>query len=94
MSVEKSNPLYGFPQAKRDDGHKVFMGELTKLNNAGKMSPGPVYRYHDEVKFQKVSIILYHIIYLHVSHLVGHLELPNVKEQTDQNMISMKMQLS
>ena len=30
------------------------MGELTKLNNAGKMSPGPMYGYTDEIKYQKV----------------------------------------
>jgi len=29
------------------------MGELTKLDNAGKMSPGPMYGYTDEIKFQK-----------------------------------------
>jgi len=53
LSVEKSNPLFGFPQAKRDDGHKVYMGELKKLDNAGKMSPGPMYGYKDEIKFGK-----------------------------------------
>ena len=29
------------------------MGELTKTNNAGKQSPGPIYNYHDQVKYQK-----------------------------------------
>lgn len=29
------------------------MGELTKLNNAGKQSPGPIYEYQDEVKYSK-----------------------------------------
>lgn len=46
-------PTYGFPQAKRDDGAKVYMGELTKLNNAGKQSPGPIYNYTDENKYKK-----------------------------------------
>ena len=36
LSVEQSQPIFGFPQAKRDDGEKVYMGELTKLSNAGK----------------------------------------------------------
>jgi hypothetical protein len=30
------------------------MGELTKLNNAGKNSPGPIYNYTDEIKYKKV----------------------------------------
>lgn len=55
--MEKSQPQFGFPQAKRDDGAKVFMGELTKLNNAGKNSPGPVYNYQDEIKYQQVIFI-------------------------------------
>lgn len=49
--MEKSNPIFGFPQAKRDDNAKVYMGELTKKNNAGKMSPGPIYNYTDGVKY-------------------------------------------
>ena len=28
------------------------MGELTKLNNAGKLSPGPIYNYTDQIKYQ------------------------------------------
>jgi len=47
LSVEQSQPIFGFTQAKRDDGEKVFMGELTKLSNAGKNSPGPIYNYQD-----------------------------------------------
>ena len=53
MSVEKSAPVFGFSQAKRDDGEKVYMGELTKTNNAGKQSPGPAYQYEDEIKYKK-----------------------------------------
>lgn len=29
------------------------MGELTKTNNAGKQSPGPIYNYQDQIKYQK-----------------------------------------
>lgn len=43
LSDEKSMPVFGFPQAKRDDQEKIYMGELTKTSNAGKMSPGPIY---------------------------------------------------
>jgi hypothetical protein len=59
LSVEKSQPLYGFPQAKRDDGAKVYMGELTKLNNAGKNSPGPIYNYQEDIKYLKVYLITF-----------------------------------
>lgn len=51
LSVEKSQPVFGFPQAKRDDGEKIFMGELTKQSGAGKQSPGPIYNYQDEIKY-------------------------------------------
>lgn len=34
LSVEKSQPMYGFSQAKRDQ-EKLYMGELTKFNNTG-----------------------------------------------------------
>lgn len=36
LSVEKSNPVYAFPQAKRDDAEKLFLGEVTKNNNIAK----------------------------------------------------------
>jgi len=55
LSVEKTAPQYNFPKAKRDDGAKLFMGELTKTDNAGKNSPGPVYIYQDQVKYDCVS---------------------------------------
>lgn len=32
------------------------MGELTKNNNAGKQSPGPIYNYKDEIKYKKVFL--------------------------------------
>ena len=56
LSVEKSEPAYRVPKAKRDDASKLFMGELTKLDNAGKNSPGPIYLYDDKVKFESVSV--------------------------------------
>jgi len=31
------------------------MGELTKTDNAGKNSPGPVYIYADKIKYDEVS---------------------------------------
>lgn len=31
------------------------MGELTKTDNAGKNSPGPVYKYQDQIKYDNVS---------------------------------------
>lgn len=42
LSVEKTEPKFGFPQAKRDDGDKLFMGEISK-KQFGKVSPGPIY---------------------------------------------------
>ena len=47
--------MYQIPKAKRDDGEKLFMGELTKTSNAGKNSPGPVYMFSDHVKYDQVS---------------------------------------
>jgi len=54
LSVEKSEPIFGFTQAKRDDQEKLFMGELTKFSNTGKQSPGPIYHYVDEAKYKKL----------------------------------------
>ena len=31
------------------------MGELTKTNNFGKQSPGPIYNFRDDVKYNKVN---------------------------------------
>jgi len=45
--MEKSNPVFGFPLAKRDEGEKLFLGDVTKNNNIAKYSPGPVYIYED-----------------------------------------------
>ena len=39
------------------------MGELTKLNNAGKQSPGPIYNYQDEIKYNKVvAVVVYDVL--------------------------------
>jgi hypothetical protein len=55
LSHERSNPVFGFPQAKRDDAEKLFLGDVTKNNNIAKQSPGPVYIYEDQIKYQKVG---------------------------------------
>ena len=47
--------MYQVPRAKRDDAAKLFMGELTKTDNAGKNSPGPIYMLQDNVKYDQVS---------------------------------------
>lgn len=39
------------PKAKTEDACKLFMGELTKTDNAGKNSPGPIYGFRDQVKY-------------------------------------------
>ena len=56
LSDEKSNPVFGFTQAKRDEAEKLFLGDVTKNNNIAKQSPGPIYIYQDEIKYQKVRI--------------------------------------
>ena len=56
MSDEKSNPVFGFTQAKREENQKLFLGDVTKNNNIAKQSPGPVYIYEDQIKFKKVRI--------------------------------------
>ena len=55
LSVEKSQAQFGFPQAKRDEISKVYMGDLTKKHNYGKISPGPIYNYVDTNKYAEVS---------------------------------------
>ena len=32
----------------------MYLGDVTKNNNIAKQSPGPVYRFEDEIKYQKV----------------------------------------
>lgn len=47
------------------------MGELTKTDNAGKMSPGPVYMYQDNIKYDHVSILIYSSKLLLLRHRDG-----------------------
>lgn len=53
LSVEKSQPIFSFPQANRWDGCKKFDGELTKTENIGKNAPGPQYAYDDKIKYSE-----------------------------------------
>lgn len=55
LSDEKSQPVYGFTQARRVESDKLYMGELTKTSNMAKYSPGPIYKYHDTIKYEDVS---------------------------------------
>jgi len=55
LSTEPTAAAYNFPKAKRDEIGKLYMGELSKKNNAGKTSPGPAYNYQDDIKFENVS---------------------------------------
>lgn len=43
LSTEKTAKNYSFPNAKRDDQEKIYLGELTKQENIGKHTPGPIY---------------------------------------------------
>jgi hypothetical protein len=43
LSVEKTQPNFGFGKASRETQSKTYIGELTKLENVGRKSPGPVY---------------------------------------------------
>ena len=58
LSVERTAEAYQFPKAKRDEAAKLFLGELTKTDNAGKNSPGPVYEYQDGIKYDSVSKLI------------------------------------
>ncbi len=55
LSDETTSPNYQFGKSKRDEQAKVFLGELTVLENIAKGSPGPVYKYEDEIKYKSVS---------------------------------------
>lgn len=61
LSDEKSNPVFGFTQAKREENQKLYLGDVTKNNNIAKQSPGPVYRFEDEIKYQKVRSRIAHM---------------------------------
>ncbi len=67
------------------------MGELTKLSNAGKQSPGPIYQYNEAVKYQNVSWGWNNDDY---RNLPGDSEHLRGLETTEQSTISMKTQLS
>ena len=56
LSVEKTAGCFSFPAAKRDDQAKVFIQDLTKTENIGKLGPGPQYAYEDKIKYKDVSI--------------------------------------
>ena len=89
LSVESTAPAYGFTQAKKDDGAKIYMGETTKNNNAGKQSPGPIYNYTVEaVKYKTVSDSLIH----YYSLLDGRLETMKEDRAPSRNTNSMRMQ--
>eukprot|EP00347_Sterkiella_histriomuscorum_P002257 403368860 len=53
LSIEKSQPSFGFSQARRDQDKQFLGADLTKQSNTGKLSPGPVYQYDDNIKYQK-----------------------------------------
>ena len=36
LSDEKSNPIFGFTQARRDENQKLYLGDVTKNNNIAK----------------------------------------------------------
>jgi len=58
LSDEKSNPVFGFPQAKRDEADKLFLGEVTLTSNIAKQSPGPVYLYQESIKYKQVFLLI------------------------------------
>ena len=55
--MEKTAGSYSFPVAKRDDQAKVFIQDLTKTENIGKLGPGPQYAYEDKIKYQEVRLL-------------------------------------
>jgi len=59
LSDEKSNPVFGFTQAKREENQKLYLGDVTKNNNIAKQSPGPAYMFQDEIKYSKVSWVIF-----------------------------------
>jgi hypothetical protein len=56
LSTEATAAAYNFSKAHRDDGAKLYMGELSKNEGYGKTSPGPTYMYEDQTKFETVSL--------------------------------------
>ena len=58
LSDEYSAPKYSFLKDKRETQQKIFQGELSKIENIAKASPGPVYKYEDNLKFKNVNKLL------------------------------------
>lgn len=56
LSVEKTAQQFSFPQAKREDQAKVFIQDLTKQENMGKLGPAPIF-FEDNIKYKDVSKI-------------------------------------
>lgn len=54
LSYEETAPNYAFKKARREDQAKVFLGDLTVQENMAKGSPGPVYKYEDQIKYKDV----------------------------------------
>lgn len=56
LSMEKSQPLYGFGTGKRFNTDKLFLSkDLAKQSHIGQGSPGPIYTGRDdEQKYKKV----------------------------------------
>jgi hypothetical protein len=54
MNFLNLTSLIGFGSSKREEGAKMFMNEeLSKINNAGKHSPGPIYNFNeDPIKYK------------------------------------------
>ena len=67
------------------------MGELTKTDNGGKNSPGPVYQYDDNVKYDAVSILLFWGNQYFHRHLDGQWVQKLELARTNLDMTSMKM---
>lgn len=42
-------------KARREEQSKLYAGDLNKIDNAGKFSPGPQYLYQDMIKYDEVS---------------------------------------
>eukprot|EP00352_Strombidinopsis_acuminata_P005645 CAMPEP_0176349214 /NCGR_PEP_ID=MMETSP0126-20121128/8484_1 /TAXON_ID=141414 ORGANISM="Strombidinopsis acuminatum, Strain SPMC142" /NCGR_SAMPLE_ID=MMETSP0126 /ASSEMBLY_ACC=CAM_ASM_000229 /LENGTH=224 /DNA_ID=CAMNT_0017698467 /DNA_START=27 /DNA_END=701 /DNA_ORIENTATION=+ len=53
LSKEKTSENYSFPGAKLSDIKKVYLGELTKIENTGKNSPATLYKYDDKIKYDE-----------------------------------------
>ena len=56
LSNERSAEDRSFQRAARDKQANLYQEGLSKVENIGKHSPGPVYEYKDTIKYKKVSI--------------------------------------